>query len=256
MPDFSSNSFDAYAEYYDLLYSEKDYAGEASYVHNLIQRYYPGARTILELGCGIGSHARHFANFGYDVLGVDRSPAMVKQAASRSIPTSGNLVFLTGDLRTARFGKTYDVVLALFHVMSYQVSNTDLQLAMQTAALHLRPGGLFIFDCWYGPGVLTDPPATRVRRLKNEYISITRIAEPLHYPNEDRVDVNYEILVEHSNGTERIREIHSMRYLFAPEVEQLLGNAGMKLIKTKAWMLEQTPTLGTWNACFIAARCA
>lgn len=259
MPDFSSDTFNAYAEYYDLIYSEKNYSGEARYVHNLIQQYCPSAQSILELGCGTGGHALHFANFGYDVLGVDKSSTMVEQAKIRSALTSGksgNLVFHTADIRTVRIGKTYDVVLALFHVMSYQVSNTDLRLAIETAASHLNPGGLFIFDCWYGPGVLTDPPTTRVRRFTKNQVSVTRIAEPLHYPNEDRVDVNYEIFVEHPNGTERIRETHSMRYLFVPEVEQLLGNADLKLITTKTWMLEQTPVLDTWNACFVTAKCA
>ena len=36
--------FDAYARYYDLLYKDKDYAGEAAYVHGLIQKYGTGAR--------------------------------------------------------------------------------------------------------------------------------------------------------------------------------------------------------------------
>ena len=53
--------FDAYAAYYDLLYKDKDYAGETEYVHRLIQRFNPGAKSILELGSGTGKHARLLA---------------------------------------------------------------------------------------------------------------------------------------------------------------------------------------------------
>ena len=156
--------FDAYAAYYDLLYRDKDYAGEAAYVQGLIRRHAPGARHILELGCGTGRHADALTNLGFRVTGVDRSGEMVARARERAVGRQ-DLQFMEGDLRDFRSGRKYEVVLALFHVMSYQTENADLAAAFTTAAEHLAPGGIFIFDCWYGPGVLTDPPTTRVRRL-------------------------------------------------------------------------------------------
>ena len=80
--------------------------------------------------------------------------------------------------------------------MSYQTENADLAAAFATAAEHLAPGGIFIFDCWYGPGVLTDPPTTRVRRLHGDGIEVTRIAEPVNHYDRNRVDVHYEVIVE------------------------------------------------------------
>jgi hypothetical protein len=35
--------FAAYSRYYDLLYRDKDYAAEARYVHELVQRHHPAA---------------------------------------------------------------------------------------------------------------------------------------------------------------------------------------------------------------------
>jgi hypothetical protein len=57
-------------------------------------------------------------------------------------------------------------VFSLFHVMSYQTSNKDLQDAFETAKINLKPGEIFIFDCWYGSSVLTDRPVGRVNALK------------------------------------------------------------------------------------------
>src|SRR5690606_12517084 len=163
-----STPFDAYASYYDLLYADKDYAGESDWVHGLIQDLRPDARSLLELGCGTGGHALYLARKGYAVTGVDLSDRMVALAnanADREQWPTPAPTFEAGDLRGYRSGRTYDVVVSLFHVMSYQVTNDDLRAAMATAPTHLAPGGLFIFDCWYGPGVLTDPPATRVRKI-------------------------------------------------------------------------------------------
>lgn len=248
-------NFDAYAAYYDLLYQDKDYAGEASYLDDLIRRYNPGTKEILELGCGTGLHAHELAKRGYTITGVDLSEAMVQQAVERSQQlTTPDVSFVQGDLRTFRAGRNFDAVLALFHVVSYQTSNADLSAAMMTAAAHLRPGGLFIFDCWYGPGVLTDPPQKRVRRLHGDGFDVTRFATPIQHPNDNGVDVHYEIIVERPHGRETIEETHAMRYLFAPEVDLLLDAVGLRRIALEAWMSGGEPGLKTWNACFVAAR--
>ena len=48
---------DNYSRYYNLLYSDKDYLGESRYIDGLIQKYSPGAKNVLDLGCGTGRHA-------------------------------------------------------------------------------------------------------------------------------------------------------------------------------------------------------
>jgi SAM-dependent methyltransferase len=251
-----SKVFDAYAAYYDLLYRDKDYAGEATYVGGLIHRFRPDARDILELGCGTGLHARELVRQGYTVTGIDRSELMVQRANERaSALGAGRLMtFMQGDLRDFRAGRTFDVVVSLFHVMSYQTTNADLRSAMSTAFVHLRAGGIFIFDCWYGPAVLTDPPTKRVRKLQSDVLKVTRTAEPDHHPNHNRVDVRYEILVERDNeDAEKIAETHAMRYLFAPEVDLLLDAAGLRRVALERWLGGDAGT-ESWNACFVATR--
>jgi len=56
--------FENYARYYDLLYHDKDYNAEAKFVHQLLQIHAPETRSILELGCGTGSHAVLLAELG------------------------------------------------------------------------------------------------------------------------------------------------------------------------------------------------
>src|SRR5512139_1278741 len=176
--------FGTYSRYYNLFYRDKDYTGEAEYVHGLIQQHRPGAGSLLDLGCGTGRHAFLLAEKGYAVAGVDRSEEMLAVANSQVAtavrvearsPVAVPPAFHLGDLRTVRLGRTFDAVVSLFHVMSYQTTNNDLREAFATAREHLAPGGVFIFDCWYGPAVLTDRPAVRVKRLEDESIYVTRV---------------------------------------------------------------------------------
>ena len=252
--------FGNYARYYDLLYRDKDYAGEAQYVHQLIQRYAPGARSVLELGCGTGAHAVLLAGEGYRIHGVDLSTDMLERAEARlaEMPPelASRLEFSQGNIRKIRIGRSFDAVLSLFHVMSYQTTNEDLHAVFATVKAHLKPGGVFIFDCWYGPAVLSDRPAVRVKRVEDEEIAVTRVAEPVMYPNENCVDVNYQLFVKHKTGgtVEELHECHRMRYLFAPEIASLLAQEDLVLLHCEEWMTGRPLGFDTWSTCFIARK--
>jgi SAM-dependent methyltransferase len=250
-----SQVFDVYARYYDLLYRDKDYAGEAEYVATHIRKQVPQAKRILELGCGTGAHAAHLARLGYTVHGVDMSETMLALAETRkaTLPqeVAARLSFGLGDVRTVRTGETYDAVISLFHVMSYQTTNDDLQAAFATAKSHLTPTGLFLFDCWYGPAVLTDPPVVRVKRLEDDEIEVLRIAEPVMHCNENVVDVNYQVMItEKATGNlEQIREVHRMRYLFIPEIYALAQRNELDVVLTHEWMSNLKAGRDSWGIC-------
>ena len=252
--------FAGYSRYYDLLYRDKDYAGEARYVAELIRRHAPLAKTVMEIGCGTGAHAVELAKLGFDVEGVDISDGMLESAQTRRGALSNDLAsmisFSYGDARSVRLDKTFDVVISLFHVMSYQTSNEDLLAAFGTAWEHLEDGGVFIFDCWYGPAVLRQWPQAAEKNLEDDSTKVFRRATPGMHPNENIVDVNYVVDVTDklTGATETLRETHRMRYLFKPEVELALSAAGFELLDSRAWMSAEPPSFDSWGVCFAARK--
>ena len=249
--------FNKYSRYYDLLYSDKSYGVEVDFIDGLLKKYCEGARTILELGCGTGGHAAYLSQRGYNITGVDLSEEMLRIAHEKyrasADASCGSVSFHQGDIRNVCLDSSFDAIVSLFHVISYQTENDDLLKTFRNVKRHLASGGVFVFDCWYGPGVLTDPPVTRVKEFSGKGLSITRIAEPVMHPNENVVDVNYRILLvdDETSHLEEMRELHRMRYLFAPEIELMLQQCGMKLTKKGAWLSEQQPDLHSWNAYFV-----
>jgi SAM-dependent methyltransferase len=252
------NFQEKYANYYNLIYQNKNYTGEVEYILSLLNKYQPNLKTILELGCGTGKHALILSEKGYQVDGVDLSDEMISIAHDQRqrLPQNiaSNVQFEQGDLRTVRMGKKYDAIVSLFHVMSYQTSNEDLSAAFATAKAHLKPGGVFLFDCWYGPGVLSDRPTTRIKRLENTEVSMVRIAEPVMIPNENIVNVNYEIIIKDKKDltSEHFCEIHQMRYLFQPEVKLLLEQHNFELLQCNEWITNANPSFSSWEVCFLA----
>jgi hypothetical protein len=60
-----------------------------------------------------------------------------------------------------RLERQFDAVVALFHVMSYQLLEPGVAAVLDTAAFRMA-GELFLFDVWHGPAVFVSE-ATRPR---------------------------------------------------------------------------------------------
>jgi SAM-dependent methyltransferase len=243
--------FNSYSRYYNLLYSDKDYRSEAGYIHNLIQTYNPDTKTVLELGCGTGIHAQFLSHAGYKVHGIDISQTMIELALLKA---NENISFELGDVRTYQNNRKYDVIISLFHVASYQTTNEDFKQYLQTAARHLEKGGMFIFDFWYGPAVLTDRPVQRKKVMEDSETKVTRFSNPEMFANENLCKVHFDVMVldKLSKQTYEIKETHPMRYFFLPELDYMLSNSGFQIQKAFKWMSNEIPGFNSWNVVIIA----
>jgi len=247
--------FADYARYYDLLYRDKDYAAEADYVTGLIRKFHPSTQSILELGSGTGIHASLLAEKGFTVHGIERSQEMLARSlvlTEKMTPGHGQLTFSLGDIRDIRLNKSFDAVIALFHVISYQTTNADVTAAFAAARHHLKPGGIFIFDVWYGPAVLTEHPEVRIKRMADDQTEITRMAEPVLHPNENRVDVHYHVFVRNlaTQAVAELKETHAMRYFFKPEIELWATLSGFTIQDAEEWYTAKPIGTATWSVCF------
>lgn len=249
--------FNAYASYYDLLNAEKNYAQEVEYVIDTIAPYTKDIQTIADLGCGSGKHILELCKNGFDVSGVDLSPQMLQQAEYNYTQLKqegwGKADFTCADISAIKLNKQFDVVLSLFHVMSYLTSNEQLQNTLKSVNQLLKPQGVFAFDVWYGPAVLTDKPYSRIREFENEQIQVSRTANPVLYANENRVDVNFDIRVtnKQNNETHNIQETHAMRYLFYPEIEALAKANGFEIKTSKQFLTTNDPSFKSWYVFFV-----
>jgi len=252
--------FEKYSAIYDLLYRDKDYGAEAEYVGGKVRSLVHDARSLLEFGSGTGRHGRFLAAMGFDVHGIERSPEMVSMAHAAddhaSSKTGGSFSCEVGDICTASLGRTFDAVVSLFHVMSYQTSNQALRAAFQSAARHLVPGGLFLFDVWHGPAVLSQRPSERIKEVADDRYRVKRTARPELDTNRSTVKVVYEIECEdRSDGeTERFSEDHLMRYLFPTEVELLAESCGMQVKGVEEFLTGKQASPSTWGVAYLLQR--
>ena len=247
-----SKVFDLYSKYYEDLYEDKDYQKEVEFVISSVELNGKTLGDILELGCGTGKHAKILASRGYKVHGIDRSKRMIDLAKEKIMhlphKLQGNLSFELGDATNFKTNKKFDIVLALFHVISYQTSNRALNMLFETAFEALKPGGIFLFDYWYGPAVLTEKPSVRHKRKENKFVVIDRIATPKLLAQKNVVDVNYKILIKDksTSSLEEINEVHSMRYFFLNEIELFAEKYDFKIVCNNQWLTNKSPSINSW----------
>ncbi len=245
--------FEEYAYYYDLLYKDKDYEKEAKYIDKLLKQENINTKNILNMGCGTGNHDVELSKLGYKVHGIDLSKQMIHEAKDKE---HENLSFEVADIRNYVSDIKYDAVTSLFHVVSYQNTNEDLINTFKIAYNSLNKNGTFIFDCWYGPGVLTDLPVVRVKKVENDKCKVVRIATPEMFADKNLVYVNYEtIIIDKATKQNKVlNEVHKMRYLFTPEIEYMLENVGFNNIKCYEYGTMDKPNFKSWYGCFICKK--
>jgi len=244
-----------YAAAYDDLYQDKDYAAECDLIERVFKTYGRApVQRVLDLGCGTGGHAVILASRGFSVVGVDRSPEMLERA--RGLDSSAR--FELGDVGSLDLGETFDSALMMFAVLGYQVGNADVRAALASVRRHLRPGGLFFCDFWYGPAVLAQRPSERVKVINDDDDSsagqLIRVATGELDTRRDVCTVGYRVWrIEDRRVVAEVQEQHPMRYFFAPELQLLLAEAGFELTRLGVFPnLEDEPTESTWNVALVA----
>ena len=248
---------EGYAPQYDRLYADKDYTAECDLIEEVLQRCgQPPLESILDLGCGTGGHAFPLAARGYQVTGVDLSPAMLREAERKLAGLSSDSVpeFVLGDIRELELHQEFDAALMMFAVLGYQASEADLQLALQSVRRHLRPGGLFVGDFWYGPTVLRIAPSDRFKQVDLGGEQLVRTATTELDLGKHLAAVHYRLARTDQDGETRIdEETHTMRFFFPMEIEQEFRSANLELAGMYPFPELDAPLDSTvWNALFCA----
>jgi ubiquinone/menaquinone biosynthesis C-methylase UbiE len=102
---------------------------------------------VLDLGCGPGHDVALLVARGFEVVGIDVSEKMVKEARKR-VPTA---TFVQGDFRTMDFeSETFDAVWSVGSL--HHVAKTDLQAVLVKVYQYLKSGGAMFVSMASGEG--------------------------------------------------------------------------------------------------------
>lgn len=212
-------------ELYDTIYASfKDYRTEAEQLASLLARVAPAARTVLDVGCGTGEHARHLAEeHGYEVSGLDAEPTFVEFARAK-LPKSR---FWVADMSSFDLGVRFDAVLCLFSAIGYLRELTKVQEALARFRDHLAPGGVAVVEPWFTPE-LWSPGRIFVNSVEAEGLRVIRMGYAEATGRTSTLDFHY--LVGRPTGVEHRTERHTLGLFTTDEMLGCFDRAGFATV--------------------------
>jgi len=247
-------SFDkTYAEIYDILYADKDYHNEIKLIEEVINKNKPDFKRILDYGCGTGNHLKIIASKGIEVYGLDKNKHMLNIARQKT-KNFKNVKLYSIDERTAIIPNSIDVCVSVFDVLSYMNTNVEINDFIDYIKTVLVNDGLFIFDFWYGPGVIALSPEKRWKEYKHNGKVILRLTYPVHDSKNCIVNVSHDVIVlEKNRVVNRFIDKHNIRYFFKNEILLFLDYHGIEVLKFGTWKdLNTPPTTADWSTLVVS----
>ena len=220
----SESAYARSAPFYDLIYGQKSYEGEAGWVHERIRSHLrSGGNALLDVGCGTGGHLAHLrAHYRCDGLDLD---AGLLEIARQRYPDSG---FYQGDMVEFDLGRRYDALTCLFSAIGYVRTEERLRQAMRTFAWHLAPGGVAVVEPWLTPDVYR-PGIGRVDVGEGPEMKVARMS---HSGLEDGLSIlTFSYLIGRAEGIQHFEERHALGLFTVEQMMDAIRSADLELVE-------------------------
>ena len=220
--------FDRLADYYDVLHEDVDYAGECRLLERVFARFLPRpAASVLDLGCGTGSHALLLADRGYPVTGIDASPGMLRVARAKARGRR-NPTFRRADMRSFDLGRTFDAAISMDGAFTHLLTDSDLVAHLRIVRGHLTPDGVYAFEFAQALREETTGPGWIHHVGDPEIVWLYDLA---YDPRRHLVTgENTFFALEGNRLRRRFENTYSTRVASVPVLQRLLARAGMRLV--------------------------
>ena len=132
------------ALYYDIAF-QRDIGREVEFIPDLY-RHHVGAelRSVADLACGPGFHARALAQRGIRAIGLDNTPEMLALARQRVEEEGANVTWFLGDMCNFQLECPVDMALCMLDSMDYLLTDEELVQHFRTVAVNLTQDGLYL----------------------------------------------------------------------------------------------------------------
>lgn len=245
-----------YSHYYDLFYKTKAYSRECAMLEELFKKYAGSKpKTILDLGCGTGSHIAELAKRGYEVTGIDRSREMLA-VARKKLKKFRKIRLISSTFQTFHLGQKFDAVICMFSAINYLTRLSDLKRMFRNVRHHMRDDSLFVFDFWNGEAVESSYSKRRQGEYHSNGCAISRNSVTTLNRKRRFCTVSYTGTYQKNRKTSTLfQEKHVLKYYKVKEMERLLQQNGFQALEMHPFMeMGGKIKKSTWDVTMVAKK--
>lgn len=216
-----TNIYNKKSQYYDYIYSWKDYESEAAILKQIIHNFKmsPG-NELLDAGCGTGTHLQYLQN-DFSVMGIDISDGILKEAKLKN----PQIQFKQCDFIHVNFAKKYDVILCLGYAIAYTKNHHNLQKTIKSFAKLLNPGGVLVIEPWFQQESYQDNSAL-IKTYQSNELHIARMTDFRKKGIISIVNSHY-LVSEKGKSVQHWEELHELAMFEKSEYLQLMSENGL-----------------------------
>lgn len=226
----SLDLYESFARYYDLWFESM--AEDIDFYLSLARGT---GGPILECMCGTGRILVPLARQGFQVTGVDRSPAMLDRCTVKvdllDEETQSRIDVIQGDVRDFDAGMKFRLVVVPFNSFLHLLTTEDQERTLRNMRDHMEDNALLVMsvfnpDLRRPEGVVTH----KGTRVNDEGEIITKFESQVFDPPGQRTEVHYFYDVSRQDKpVRRVTAAFTLRYLFHREAIDLMERCGLKV---------------------------
>ncbi len=225
--------------YYDMAF-ERDVSTEIDYYTRMFDEYCDTkVKRVLEPACGTGLYLEYMSKAGYEILGYDLSPEMVRYSQDRikRSDLDGNakarVKVIEGDMRTIKFDQKFDAAINQINSLGYLVSDKDIIDHFKVTADALADGAIYIIEVTLKCDNFEHehkPEETWTSEREGVFLETTW--KPTRYDSQKKIRyVDFDLNVTDHGKKMKFHEVHELRLWTHDDIKRLASAGGFKLVK-------------------------
>ncbi len=210
-----------FAQYYDLLYAQKDYVREAAKLEKFIAKYKQSkGNSLLDVACGTGHHIKHLKG-QFQCTGLDANQGIL-DIAKQNVK---DVAFVNADMTTLNLGKTFDVITCLFSSIGYVKTLPKLRKTIRNFAKHLKTGGIVLIEPWFTKATY-HAGSPHVTTYDGKDLKVARLAVSQVKGDISVIDMHY-LIAERGKAVKHFVDRHEMGLFETDQTLQFMKEAGL-----------------------------
>jgi len=208
----AAEEYDIYEDgrHYDLMFPGTE-AGVRFWLEDMVT----AGDKILELACGTGRACIPLARAGYDVTGIDLSPAMLKEARHKTQSEGLTARWIEGDISRFQLDTKYDLIILTGNTLCHLLDLESVEACLSCVRDHLASEGRFILTVFV-------PDPKLLQRRCDEQLPFAEYEDP---DGRGAVTVTHTYIYEPDTQIKRITTYHR----FEDNAEEITGELNMRM---------------------------
>lgn len=216
-------------QYFDAHNVGDDTDAKNGVIEKLLKKH--KVKTVLDLTCGTGSQVFFLAKRGYEIVGADFSPDLLKIARKKAKKEKRNIRFIDGDMRSIKVG-SFDAAITMFNAVGH-LTKSDFEKAIRNIHKNLKDDGIYVFDIM-NLEVLTDKAVRDLSWHIHRKVGDAQIhnVQCLTIDRKNGLLTAYDNLTiqKNANKPTRINNKFSLQIYTAKKLRELLARNGFKAL--------------------------